>query len=238
MITLYQFSPNWGLPNASPFCMKLETYLRMAEIPYQVVYEDRVDKAPKKKMPYIEDGDRKMGDSNLVIEYLKEQYGDRTDAHLSACDRAISLAMRRMIEENLYWCMVHSRWINDQGWAITRSAYFSQIPPIVKQILPEVLRRDIRKSLEGHGMGKHSEAEVYEIGSRDLVALSDFLGDKPFFFGEQPTLLDATVYPTVRNLLEVPIDCPLKQKAKQCSNLVSFCDRMTARFYPKEPNSN
>ena len=36
----------------------------------------------------------------------------------------------------------------------------------------------------------------------------------------------------VRNLLEVPIEGPLKAKAHQLENLVSFSNRMTARFYP------
>jgi glutathione S-transferase len=67
MIELHQFSPNWGLPNASPFCMKLETYLRMANLPHQVVYEDKMDKAPKGKMPYIVDQGKKLGDSNLIL---------------------------------------------------------------------------------------------------------------------------------------------------------------------------
>jgi glutathione S-transferase len=60
---------------------------------------------------------------------------------------------------------------------------------------------------------RHSEAEIYTIGSRDLIALSDFLGDQPFFFGAQPTILDAAAYGIVRNL-------------------VAFGDRMTAQFYP------
>ena len=33
MIKLFQFPPAFGLPNASPFCMKLETWLRMAGLP-------------------------------------------------------------------------------------------------------------------------------------------------------------------------------------------------------------
>ncbi len=37
MIKLFQFAPAFGLPNASPFCMKLETYLRMAGLPFQLV---------------------------------------------------------------------------------------------------------------------------------------------------------------------------------------------------------
>jgi glutathione S-transferase len=232
MIVLHQFSPNWGLPNASPFGMKLETYFRMAEIPHKLVYEDTLDKAPKKKMPYIEDGDRKIGDSNLIIEYLIGKYGDRTDDHLSASDRGISLAMRRMIDENLYWCLVYSRWMDDRGWEITRPAYFGNLPPVIKQILPGVLRKGVRKSLDAHGMGRHSEGEIYSIGCGDLVALSGFLSAKPFFFGDQPTILDASAYAIVRNFIDAPIEGPLKQKAQQLENLVSFCNRMTARFYP------
>ena len=34
-IVFWQLSPCWGLPNASPFCLKLETWLRMAKIPYE-----------------------------------------------------------------------------------------------------------------------------------------------------------------------------------------------------------
>ncbi len=232
MITLHQFSPNWGIPNASPFCMKLETYLRMAEIPHAVVYEDTLDKAPKQKMPYIEDEGQKIGDSNLIIEYLKEKYGDRTDAHLSPSDQGISLAMRRLIDENLYWCMVYSRWMDEPNWSITRAAYFDKLPPVVKQILPGVLRKGVLKSLEGHGMGKHTRDEIYGIGCRDLIALSGFLSDKPFFFGDRPTLLDATAYATVYNFLKVPMQSPLRTQSQQLSNLVAFCDRMTQRYYP------
>lgn len=36
-IILHQFSrPKTGAPSLSPFCLKLETYLRMVDLPYQV----------------------------------------------------------------------------------------------------------------------------------------------------------------------------------------------------------
>jgi glutathione S-transferase len=231
-IVLHQFSPNWGLPNSSPFCMKLETYLRMAELPYELVFEDKLDKAPKKKMPYIEDDGQKIGDSNLVIEYLQKKYGDRTDAHLSPTDRAISLAMRRLIDENLYWCIVYSRWIDEKNWPITRAAYFGNLPPILNQLLPPLIRKSTVKNLLGHGMGKHSATEVYEIGCRDIQALSDFLGDREFFIGDRPTILDATAYASIANLIKIPMESPLKTKTEGLANLVSFSERMTAKFYP------
>ncbi len=37
MLRVYQFAPAFGLPNASPFCMKLETWLRMAGLPFEPV---------------------------------------------------------------------------------------------------------------------------------------------------------------------------------------------------------
>ena len=87
MITLHQFSPNWGLPNASPFCMKLEIYLRMANLPHTVIYEDTLDKAPKKKMPYIEDEGKKIGDSNLIIDYLINTLPAAVVLSIPSCDR-------------------------------------------------------------------------------------------------------------------------------------------------------
>ena len=49
MIKLYQFPAAWGLPNPSPYCMKLEVYMRLAEIPYEIVTWHDPRKAPKGK---------------------------------------------------------------------------------------------------------------------------------------------------------------------------------------------
>lgn len=58
MIQLYQFAPAFDLPNASPFCMRLETYLRMAALPFEIprFKLQQFQGAPKGKMPYIVDG--------------------------------------------------------------------------------------------------------------------------------------------------------------------------------------
>ena len=53
MITLHQFPPAWGLPNASPFCMKVETYLRMCNLPYTTVNVLNPAKGPKGKLPTL-----------------------------------------------------------------------------------------------------------------------------------------------------------------------------------------
>lgn len=75
MIKLYQLARTWGIPNLSHFCVKVETYLRINKLTYEVV-ETLPLKAPRGKLPYIEDGGSKISDSRLILNYLKATYGD------------------------------------------------------------------------------------------------------------------------------------------------------------------
>ena len=231
MITLYQFEPALGSRNLSPFCLKLETYLRMVELPYEVAEAADVRKAPKRKLPYIKDGDRTIADSHFIIDYLKQTYGDPLDKDLSLPEQGISLAFHRLMEENLYWVSVYSRWAEDENWKVIRKIYFSELPPVLRSILPELIRRDTLKKMDGHGMGRHSREEIYEIGKRDIKALSDFLSGKPFLLGDRPTSLDATGYGFLANLFRVELPSVLADYAKRFDNLSGYCDRMEDRFW-------
>jgi glutathione S-transferase len=89
----------------------------------------------------------------------------------------------------------------------------------------------MRKELWGHGMGRHSPEEIEIIGKSDLAALADFLGDKPYFMGEEPSSLDASAYAFLANLLWVPLEMPLKAHVKTYPQLEAYCCRMKARYY-------
>jgi hypothetical protein len=66
MIRLYQFARVWGTPNLSPFCCKVETYLRIAGIPYEVV-SAIPPSAPKRKLPYIDDDGTAVSDKLYLL---------------------------------------------------------------------------------------------------------------------------------------------------------------------------
>src|SRR5262245_27298358 len=225
-IRFYQFKPIWGLPNVSPFCMKLEVYFRLAKIPYEAVRHTNIRRAPKGKLPYIEHAGRKIGDSTLIIEYLKTIFGDPLNGNLTASERAQSQAFQRLMEEHLYWIMVYSRWMEEENWVQVKKAFFGPLPPLVRQILPAVIRKKVRRDLYGHGIGRHTREEIYEIGKKDLLALSDFLENKKFFFGDKVSSLDATAYAFIANILWIPLESPLKVSAEQCGNLSDYCKRM------------
>ncbi len=230
MIKLYQFAPAFGLPNASPFCMKVETYLRMTGLPYETVNID-LRKAPKGKAPYIEDAGRTVCDSGFIIEYLKATYGDPLDGKLSAEQRAISHVLRRMLEENLYWPVLYSRWFEPQGWALTRPAFFGGMPAPLKWVVPALARRAIRQELWGHGMGRHSREEIYAQGCADIDALAVWLGSRPFMVAEAPSSVDAVAYSFIANVLWAPLDSPLRQRTASHPQLDAYCRRMKERYY-------
>lgn len=231
-IILYQPPPAFGLPNASPFCMKLETYLRMAEIPFQVKSAS-FTQAPNGKIPYIEHKSRLIGDSTLIIDYLKQTFGDRVDVGLSAEERAIMLAMQRLLENHLYFVMIYSRWIQAENWPTTRDTFFGKLPPVVKQIVPNLVQRKLMRDLKGHGIGRHDAQTLYEFGKQDIQVIADFLSDKPYMMGSRPTTLDAITYSFIAGLLLVPLDTPLKQFAQGFPELQHYCERMQAKYYPE-----
>lgn len=233
MITLYQFPSNWGIPNPSQFSAKLETYLRMADLPYCVV-ESLPLKGPKGKLPYIEDEGHKVSDSFFIIEYLKNKYGDPLDGELSSEQRGVMIAMQRLIEDHLYWIGMYARWqTSDKNWLINKNALFGALPPVIRDIAALIYKRIIRSQIYGQGTGRHNEDEVFYLGTIDLDALSVFLGDKLYFMGDKPTTLDASAFGVLINTIHGPIESPVKEYGLTKKNLIAYCDRMMAEFYPE-----
>ena len=233
MITLHQFPPALGLPNASPFCLKLELYLRMANLPYRNAYTLELHKAPKGKLPWIDDDGVALADSGLIIDYLKRKYGDPLDGDLSPLQRAQALAITRLVEEHLYWTVLHDRWISEAGWALTGPGFFGGMPWPLRAIVPIVARRGIRAELRGHGMGRHTPEQIHALGTADIDALAELLGDQPYFLGAQATSVDAVAGAFLANILMVPLETPVKAAAAGHANLVAYCRRVAQRYFPE-----
>ena len=239
MITLYQYIAAWGLPDISPFVTKIDCYLRMTELPYNRVRfpATELENTPKGKLPIIEDKGRRVADSGFIVDYLKATYGDTLDEHLNSRDRAVGIALRRMMEEGLYWsAIIHTRWQGDANFAVYRPSLSAMIdlPAEQREQAVSQFRQQILVEFHEQGMGRHSAEENYELAKADLTALADYLGDQPYFLGEQPTSLDATAYSWLAHIMHVPFQGPVKQYAQSRANLVTYCRRMQERYYPEK----
>src|SRR5690349_24493324 len=95
MITLHKFNAPWGLPDVSLFCIKAETYLRMAGFEYRTVVTDS-RKAPKGKCPYIVHDGVTISDSSAIVSYLEDRAPRPLDASLTSEERAIAAAFKAL----------------------------------------------------------------------------------------------------------------------------------------------
>ncbi|MGF1959923.1 MAG: glutathione S-transferase family protein [Aulosira sp. DedVER01a] len=214
--------------------MKLETWLRMAKIFYKTNTNIDLAAAPKGKIPFIEYQGELIGDSTLIIEMLKQKDGTDLDEGLTATESATSLAFRRMIKENIYWGLGEIRFQVEENWQIYRellAKYFPQMPTVELQNLLEGIRQSFCSQMYGHGMGRHSSEEIFFLISADFQALSDFLAEKPFFMGDKPTTVDATLYAYVGNAIKPPFKHPIIDYVLQLSNLCQHYERMTQLFF-------
>src|SRR5687768_686806 len=91
-LVVYQLGGRpWGMPNFSPFCTKLETYLRMTRISHEIRDAD-LRKAPKGKVPYVDIDGKLIGDTRLIIDYLNRKHTNALDSHLTPEQHAIGHA--------------------------------------------------------------------------------------------------------------------------------------------------
>jgi glutathione S-transferase len=230
-LIVHQIVGSWGLPSISPFCLKLETYLRMVDLPFEKITDPTPLKAPKRKLPYIEHEGKMIGDSNFLIDYLNRRYSYNLNARLTTSECATATALLRLLEENLYWTMVYDRWMVERNWAIFKPIVLGLVPAFARPVVARLAKRGVWQELVGHGIGRHSQEEIHQIGIRDMNALADFLADKPFFMGEEPTEIDASAYGLLANILEVPIDTPVKAEGQKRENLLAYCQRMQERYF-------
>lgn len=230
-VVVCQMPSIWGLPNASPFCMKLETWLRMAGVPYVTKPMDGPPKSASGKLPYIERPDGTiLSDSSVIIETLTRERGVTLDDFMTDRDRVQALLIQRLFEDDLYFTLLHDRWVVDANWAIVREGYFGGFPYFVRTFVVPFIRRQVIAVARGQGVARLPPGERERRGIADIRALDDLLGDKPYFL-DQPSSVDAIAYAFLENLLRAPISSALEDELQTHPRLLAYCDRMRANYF-------
>jgi len=102
----------------------------------------------------------------------------------------------------------------------------------VRSIVPGVVRRHVRRTLYGHGLGRHSPQELKWFAEKDLEALDGLLGEQAYMLGERICSVDASVYGMLASIYYPDFETPLKVAALEHPRLAAYCDRITAQFFP------
>lgn len=231
-IILYASRPGFGLPETSPFVIKTEVQLQMAGLPY-VKKPAMPSQAPKGKLPYIVDDGEAIADSTFIRAHIERKYKLDLDETLDGCQRAESWTIERMLEDHLYFAMAWFRWMVPENFAKGPARFADGVPEGER----EQMRKDmqVRKDADfrGHGMGRHSAAEIAVLGIRSIHATAQLLGSKPYVMGDRISAVDATAFGVLASVLTPFFDTPVRDAMVAHPPLVAYVDRMMRRYYPQ-----
>jgi glutathione S-transferase len=231
MITLYTFGPFFGLPDGSPFVMKAMLLLKIAGLAYN---EDRggYSKAPKGKLPFIDDDGVKVADSTFIRLHIEKKYGFDFDAGLTDAQKAEAWMAEKMCEDHLYWLFVCDRWLIDANFDKGPARFFDAAPAPIRPLIKWIVRRKVRASTVAQGLGRHSIEERRILARRAWQAAATLLGDKPFAFGDQPHAVDATLGAFTIGALCPLFDSVCREEAEKFPNLVAYAERIKTTYFP------
>jgi glutathione S-transferase len=240
-VTLHKYNAAWGLPDLSPFCIKVETYLRMIGVPFEpIVTESR--KAPKKKLPFITDGTTVIDDSRDIIAHFEAKIAQPLDAGLSDRERALSIAFRALLEAEAYFYAVYLRWQTEDGWqvyqpTITQYVRGLGVPGFVVPFIVRSVRKKVIRDLWSQGAGRYTRTQVEARLCAGVSAVSTQLGEGPFFLGARPRTIDATVHAFMWSMLDAPFESRARTHARSLQNLRAYCDRMRQTYFAPSAGS-
>jgi glutathione S-transferase len=229
MIVVHTFGPAFGQPDASPFVTKVMLLLKFSALPYRTT-RGNLFRAPKKKLPVIEDDGRIIADSTFIRFHLERKYGVDFDAGLTAEQKAVAWAVEKMCEEHLYFALVHVRWCEDEGFRRT-AQLFDAISAPLRPLIAAVARRKVRNIINAQGFGRHSPEEIAHLAERDIDTLATLLGSKPFLMGERPSAADAAVFPMLAGLRAPAFPSRIRASIERHDNLTGYVTRISESYF-------
>lgn len=105
----------------------------------------------------------------------------------------------------------------------------AEVSPELRKGL-DAFRERILAGFNGQGMGRRSHESVLEVYKKDIDALSDFLGSKKYFMGDQVSSLDVSAYAMLRHCADQPQKWPGTGYLDSKGNLAEYLERMRKEY--------
>ncbi|KAI7686499.1 Uncharacterized protein SSS_02522 [Sarcoptes scabiei] len=237
VVYLYQFVRSATIPSLSSCCLKVENWLRMFGIRYENVDHKLRFKSKKGQLPFVEFNGKEIDDSDVIIKELSKYFDKELDFGLTTEQKITSHAFISMINNHTGWIVRWWRYNNPQEFLETaqidiKRTFNSRFPnSILNLVFKFGFKKHLKESI-GLGSSRHSQEEVLESAKEDLLALSNLLGSKDYFFGKEPHLLDCVAFAHLAQFIFVPFGGLKEWMETEASNLINLVNRMKAKYWP------
>ncbi|XP_037069152.1 failed axon connections homolog [Pollicipes pollicipes] len=197
---------------------------------FQYVVDTSKPLGPKGKCPWITVNGVDVTDSELIIEHLLTLRPHALPAYraLTPQQHALGRVVQVALDEHLVLAVAAHRFVVDG------------MRHLVPMMAPRYRRRYrllrplaalwATASFRSIGWDRDRE-ELVALMHRDLTALADLLGDRPYLLGDEVTPYDAAVFGQLTQLMT---GCAPAVGGLVCEfpSLVRYFERLRARFWP------
>ena len=226
-LRVFTFAPGWGLPSTGPFALKLLAWLDHHRIDYDQVIENRSDKGPLGKGPWIERGSLRMGDSDAIIRHLAAEAGLADPIRAASAEETLMLGLKTAFEERFHQILEWELFVHPAGRDEIRAIIAGQLPPVVGPLVFALMCRHFRRQLHARGMGRLPEDQIAAEGRGMLDGLALCLQARGgWLAADGPGLADFAIWGQVAPMLAWPMRTPVADHAKSLPALSDWHDRL------------
>jgi glutathione S-transferase len=218
----------------NPFTAKVELGLALKRLDYEREVSNDPEDAKRwspvtHELPVIQIDNQLIHDSGIILETLDKLF---PEPPLLARDPKTARAQLRLAE----WCDSSFLFY----WNRWREARFPQPgdeQPAEDATLLGKLREGINRAFSQDGMTRRElrEAEVINGLAGRLSDLSAFLGQRPFFYADEPSVADVAVYGMLRILHDGPMT-GAHDLIIERPELLAYMERMEKQTAPGLPH--
>uniref|UniRef100_A0A7E4V5U7 GST N-terminal domain-containing protein n=1 Tax=Panagrellus redivivus TaxID=6233 RepID=A0A7E4V5U7_PANRE len=229
VVYLYQFHRTSTTPNPSPFCIKVEAFLRYHKIKYQNVFT-QFQRSREGLLPYIVLNGEEIPDSQLILQRLQEIH--EIEPNLSPHEKAIARAVDRTVDNSLANAIFYYKVIYN------KDSLFKVLSSLMPYLLAK-LSFDRIYELTHHRLSAINFLKLPEPAIRsgledDLDALQQLMGEKPFLFGEEPVDADFALLGQLTSIYFTPYNKPIEGMLdEKYPILKNFLTRFLSDLFPE-----
>jgi glutathione S-transferase len=232
-LTLYDFPAKTGVEgweSFSPFVLQASRALRLAKLPFEHAYASMTklkELNPKGQLPVVAFGDEKVSDSTLIMKRIEQLQPGCFSKGLDARGKAESWLWEEFADTALYPLNLATRWADDRGWPIPREHFFGGLPPVVRTLVGNAVRRGTVKKLVDRDFMRGGLEACYERMDRTLDDLEARAPADGFWLGSEVTAADIGLFAQLHSLRLPLVEHAAAAVAKR-TTLSKYLDRVDA----------
>jgi glutathione S-transferase len=220
-------SPHAGWETFSPFVMQVHRALALAGLPFRRVQVDMMKLGklnPRGQLPVLTIGTENVADSTRILHRIEALAPGSMTGGLDSRGVAEVWLWEEFADTALYPYVLATRWADDAGWPIPKKHFFGGLPPVVRTVVANAVRKKTLRSLVGRDFLRGSLDSLYERMQGVLDSLDARAPMEGFWLGPRATAADVGLFAHLHSL-RMP-GAPGEESVVKRPRLTAWLDRV------------